>query len=111
VFGHHGAGNTVLLAGTGVITAVPLLFFAAAAIRLPLSTIGLLQYLAPVLQFIVGVTLAHEPIPPARLAGFALVWVALLILTVDGLRHSRHQARARARETVGSGAAPSRPVG
>jgi chloramphenicol-sensitive protein RarD len=51
--------------------------------------VGLLQYLAPVLQFAVGVGIRHEPLPPARLAGFALVWLALLILTVDGLRSQR----------------------
>jgi chloramphenicol-sensitive protein RarD len=89
VFGSHGAGNTALLVGTGVVTAIPLLFFGAAMRRLPLSVVGLLQYLAPVLQFAVGVGIRHEPLPPARLAGFALVWLALLILTVDGLRSQR----------------------
>ncbi len=91
-FGRHGVGNSALLVGTGVITAIPLLFFAAAAIRLPLSTIGLLQYLAPVLQFAVGVLVDHEPMPAARLAGFALVWLALVVLTVDGVRHSRRES-------------------
>lgn len=90
VFGHHGAGNALLLAGTGLITAVPLLCFGAAARRLPLSTIGLVQYLAPVLQFGVGVLIRHEPLPPARLAGFALVWLALIVLTVDAL-HEQHR--------------------
>lgn len=89
VFGSHGAGNTALLVGTGAVTAIPLLFFGAAMRRLPLSVVGLLQYLAPVLQFAVGVGIRHEPLPPARLAGFALVWLALLILTVDGLRSQR----------------------
>jgi len=88
-FGHHGAGNTLLLIGTGAVTAVPLLLFGASARRLPLSTLGLLQYLAPVLQFAVGVGIRHAPLPPARLAGFALVWLALLILTVDALRRPR----------------------
>jgi len=88
-FGHHGAGNALLLVGTGVVTAVPLLLFGASARRLPLSTLGLLQYLAPVLQFAVGVGIRHEPLPPARLAGFGLVWLALLILTVDALRRPR----------------------
>jgi chloramphenicol-sensitive protein RarD len=91
-FLHHSVGNTVLLMMTGVVTAVPLLFFAASAIRLPLSTLGLLQYLAPVFQFLIGVLVAHEPLPPARLAGFALVWFALVVLTVDGLRYSRRDA-------------------
>jgi chloramphenicol-sensitive protein RarD len=93
-FLHHSVGNTVLLMATGVVTAVPLLFFAAAAIRLPLSSLGLLQYLAPVFQFLIGVLVAHEPLPPARLAGFALVWFALVVLTVDGLRYSRRDSAA-----------------
>jgi chloramphenicol-sensitive protein RarD len=88
-FGHHGPVNALLLVGTGVVTAVPLLLFGASARRLPLSTLGLLQYLAPVLQFAVGVGIRHEPLPPARLAGFALVWLALAILTVDALRRQR----------------------
>jgi chloramphenicol-sensitive protein RarD len=91
-FGHHGSGNALLLAGTGVVTVVPLLLFGSATRRLPLSTIGLLQYLAPVLQFAVGVGIRHEPLPPARLAGFALIWVALVLLTVDGLRTQRRQS-------------------
>jgi chloramphenicol-sensitive protein RarD len=92
-FGHHGAGNSLLLAGAGLITAVPLLLFAAGIQRLPLSVIGLLQYLTPVLQLAVGVGIRHEPLPPAELAGFALVWVALIVLTVDGLRAQRRGAQ------------------
>jgi chloramphenicol-sensitive protein RarD len=68
---------------------VPLLLFGAAARRLPLTTLGLIQYLAPVLQFAVGVGIRHEPLPAARLAGFALVWLALVILAVEGLTRSR----------------------
>jgi chloramphenicol-sensitive protein RarD len=82
-FGTVSLAHTVLLASTGVITAVPLLLFAAAARRLPLVYLGLTQYLAPVLQFIVGVFVLGENMPPARWIGFALVWVALVILTVD----------------------------
>ncbi|UQX88052.1 EamA family transporter RarD [Jatrophihabitans telluris] len=93
-FGHHGVVNTLLLMGTGVVTAVPLLLFAAGARRLPLSVLGLLQYLAPVLQLAVGVGIRHEPLPPARLAGFALVWLALIMLTVDALRASRRTPAA-----------------
>ena len=88
-FGQHGAGNAALLAGTGVVTAIPLLLFGAATRLLPLTTVGLLQYLAPVLQFAVGVGIRHEPLPPARLAGFALVWIALVVLTADALRRRR----------------------
>ncbi|HEV7193275.1 MAG TPA: EamA family transporter RarD [Jatrophihabitantaceae bacterium] len=96
-FGRHGVGNALLLAGTGVVTVIPLLFFAAGTRRLPLSVLGLLQYLAPVLQFAVGVGIRHESTPAAELVGFGLVWVALTLLTVDGLRAQRsavHAARA-----------------
>jgi chloramphenicol-sensitive protein RarD len=91
-FGHHGLGNSLLLASAGLVTAVPLLFFAAGTRRLPLSVIGLLQYLAPVLQFAVGVGIRHEPLPTAELIGFALVWLALIVLTVDGLSGPRRAA-------------------
>ena len=92
-FGHHGAGHGLLLASAGVATAVPLLLFAAAAGRVPLTTIGLLQYIAPTLQFLTGILVAHEPLPPARLAGFALVWLALVVFTVDALRARRRNLR------------------
>jgi chloramphenicol-sensitive protein RarD len=85
-FGHHGVGHAALLATAGVATAVPLLFFAAAARRVPLTVMGLLQYLAPVLQFLTGVLIFDEPMPAPRLAGFALVWAALVLLSIDGLR-------------------------
>jgi chloramphenicol-sensitive protein RarD len=88
VFGTR-APTSLLLAGLGIVTVVPLLFFAASTRRLPLSVLGLLQYLAPVLQFAVGVGIRHEKLPPAELAGFCLVWVALIVLTVDGLRTQR----------------------
>jgi len=92
-FGHAGTVNAVLLAGTGIVTAVPLLLFAGAAQRIPLSTIGILQYLAPTLQFLFGVLVFHEAVPPVRLAGFMLVWVALVIFTIDGISHHRRQLR------------------
>jgi chloramphenicol-sensitive protein RarD len=88
-FGHHGAGNTLLLASAGLVTAVPLLMFAGATQRLPLSVLGLLQYLTPVLQFVVGVGIRHEHVPFAEFVGFVLVWIALIILTADMLRHHR----------------------
>jgi chloramphenicol-sensitive protein RarD len=100
-FGHAGTPNALLLAGTGVVTALPLLLFGAAARRLPLTTIGLLQYLAPVLQFAVGVGIRHEPMPPARLLGFALVWMALLVLTADAVtRRHRNASLARSAEAI-----------
>jgi chloramphenicol-sensitive protein RarD len=92
--GHSGVGHGMLLASAGVVTAVPLLFFAAAARRVPLSVLGLLQYLTPVLQFLLGVLLYDEPMPASRLVGFALIWAALALLTFDSLRHRRRTARA-----------------
>lgn len=81
-----GSGHTALMVLSGPVTAIPLLMFAAAAQRLPLITLGLLQYLNPGLQMVWGVLIDHEAMPPARWAGFALVWVALVLLTVDGLK-------------------------
>ncbi|GAA1219857.1 EamA family transporter RarD [Kitasatospora nipponensis] len=88
-FLNHGGGHAGLLVLTGPITAIPLLCFGASAIRLPLSTIGLMQYLAPVFQFLIGIVYFHESMPPARWAGFALVWCALLALSWDALRRLR----------------------
>jgi chloramphenicol-sensitive protein RarD len=99
-FGHAGAGNAVLLISSGVATAVPLLLFAAATRRIPLSTVGLLQYLTPLMQLSVGVFVDGEPMPPARLAGFAIVWVALAVFTVDSVRNARAGGRRLAAETV-----------
>lgn len=92
-FTTDGPGHTALLVLTGVVTAVPLLFFGAAAIRVPLTTLGLLQYLAPVIQFLLGVTLLGEQMSPMRWVGFGLVWVALAIFTVESARHHRNQHR------------------
>lgn len=91
-----GAGHAALLASTGIVTAVPLVCFGAAAIRVPLSTLGLLQYLAPVFQFLLGIVYFHEAMPVERWAGFALVWLALSLLTWDALRTARRAARALA---------------
>jgi chloramphenicol-sensitive protein RarD len=92
-FGHVSALHTALVVTSGAVTAVPLLLFAGAANRIPLSAIGLLQYLAPILQLACGVLIFHEPMPPARLAGFALVWLALAVFTADGIRHVRATRR------------------
>ena len=100
-FGHSSVGNT-LLASCGVVTAVPLLFFAAAAGRLPLSTIGLLQYMTPVLQFAVGVGIRHESVPLSEYIGFALVWVALIVLISDGLRGESRRRHVEEPEQVPS---------
>ena len=94
-FGHVSAGHTVLLVVAGALTAVPLLLFAGAANRLPLTSLGMLQYVAPILQLGCAVLVFHEPMPPARLAGFVLVWLALIVFTVDALRHARQTRRSR----------------
>ncbi len=93
--GANGALHTVLLASAGIITAVPLLLFAAAARRLPLSWIGLAQYLAPVLQFAIGVFVLGEDMPPERWFGFALVWVAIIVLTIDMFLSARSRRASR----------------
>jgi chloramphenicol-sensitive protein RarD len=82
----YGAGHSVLLMLAGPVTAVPLLLFAAAAQRLPLITMGLLFYLNPALQMAWGVLVSHEPMPVGRWVGFAMIWVALAVMTIDGLR-------------------------
>jgi chloramphenicol-sensitive protein RarD len=87
-------GRDLLLASLGVVTAVPLLLFGVAARRIPLSLLGLLQYLTPTLQLVCGVAVLGEPLPPARLAGFVLVWLALLVLAGDALRRGRAAPRA-----------------
>jgi chloramphenicol-sensitive protein RarD len=88
-FTGHGAGHVALLLLCGPITAVPLLLFAGAAQRLPLVTMGLLQYLTPALQMAWGVFVGHEPMPPGRWAGFILIWIALLVFTADAVRRAR----------------------
>jgi chloramphenicol-sensitive protein RarD len=91
--GSEGPGHALLFATTGVVTAIPLLCFGAAAIRVPLVVLGLLQYLAPVIQFALGVLLFREDMPPGRWIGFGLVWVALAIFTVEAINHRRRQLR------------------
>ncbi|MFD5375842.1 EamA family transporter RarD [Streptomyces griseoincarnatus] len=102
-FGAEGAGHALLLAATGIVTALPLVCFGAAAIRVPLSTLGLLQYLAPVFQFLLGILYFKEAMPPERWAGFALVWLALTLLTWDALRTARRAARALSGRRAGAG--------
>ena len=94
VLGNAGPINTVLLVLSGIITAVPLLLFAAAARRLPLVYMGLIQYMTPVLQLLFGTFVMHEAMPPERWIGFGLVWIALVILSVDMVAHGRAARRA-----------------
>lgn len=109
-FLYGGAGHGALLAATGLVTAIPLVCFGAAAIRVPLSVLGLLQYLAPVFQFTLGILYFHEEMPPERWAGFALVWVALTMLTWDALRTAR-RTRAEALRLAVRAAQATTPAG
>ncbi|MGZ4663325.1 MAG: EamA family transporter RarD, partial [Arthrobacter sp.] len=104
--GVNGAGHFWLLAASGIITAVPLLFFGASARRLPMTTIGLLQYFAPVLQFIVALAVFKETMTLDRWIGFGVVWLALVVLTVDMLAVARRSSVARrlARQQARTGA-------
>jgi chloramphenicol-sensitive protein RarD len=95
-FADHGTGHTLLLMSAGIVTAVPLVCFGGAAIRVPLVTLGLLQYLTPTLQFALGVLYFHEAMPAGRWIGFGLVWVALAIFTVESLRHRQRTGPAPA---------------
>lgn len=95
----EGAGHTIMLLSTGIVTAVPLILFAAAARRVPLATMGLLQFLAPVLQFICGVAILGEVVPASRWVGFVFVWAALALLASDMIRYTR----SRRNRTVMSG--------
>jgi chloramphenicol-sensitive protein RarD len=91
-FGHSSLIVTFLLIFTGVATGLPLLWFAAAARRVPLTTIGVLQYIAPTMQFLLGDYLYHEPFTASRLIGFSLIWLALLIYTIEGAMERRKTA-------------------
>lgn len=89
-FVHAGARITLLLAGAGVVTTIPLLLFATAARAIPLSVLGILQYISPTIQFFLGVFLYHEPFTRSQLAGFGLVWTALTVFAIDGaVAHAR----------------------
>jgi chloramphenicol-sensitive protein RarD len=93
-FSEQAPGHGLLLASTGVATALPLLMFAAAARRVPLSTIGLLQFMTPVLQLLCGVVVLGEVVPASRWIGFSIVWLALLVLSVDSVRGAHSRSRA-----------------
>ncbi len=95
-FSSHGVSHMLLLASTGLVTAIPLICFGAAAIRVSMTTIGLLQYLAPTLHFALGLLVFHEPMTLVKWAGFALVWLALVIFTSDVMRHRSRQLRLAA---------------
>lgn len=105
-FGRASLGQHALLVGAGVVTAIPLLLFGAAAQRIPLTTLGLLQYLNPTMQLFFGVWLRHEPFPASRLVGFAIVWVALATFSADAL----HRRRTGPRPSPSPAPAPAPPT-
>ncbi len=105
----HGVGHVALLATTGLVTVAPLLCFAGAANRIPLSTLGLLQYIAPTIQFLIGVIVFREPMPTARWIGFSLVWLALIVLTVDSLA-ALHRRTVSASDSVLASTSANAPV-
>jgi chloramphenicol-sensitive protein RarD len=104
----YGAWHVVLLMLAGPVTALPLLLYGAAARRIPLTTLGVLMYLTPTLQFLWGVLVIGEPMPVERWVGFALVWLALVIFTVDLLRHTRPHTASRGEIARESGPAGGR---
>ena len=88
-FLHEGALTDLLLIGTGAVTSIPLLMFASAARQIPLTMIGVLQYIAPTIQFLIGIFLYHEPFDRSRLIGFGLVWIALIVFWAENYLASR----------------------
>ncbi len=106
----HGTGSfpaadlptNLWIIALGPVTAVPLLLFAAAARRLSMTTLGLMQYIGPTIQFAVGIWLFHEPFSTARLIGFGLIWLALVVYTADGLQVGRRAAALKAQAVAGS---------
>lgn len=100
----NGIGHSLLLMAAGPVTAAPLLLFGVAAQRIPLTTLGLLQYLTPALQMVWGIVFMHEVMPPSRWVGFALIWVALVVFSTDALVRARRTRRAASRVagTVGA---------
>ncbi|PWN02104.1 EamA family transporter RarD [Nocardioides silvaticus] len=99
-FASEGVGHVLLLMLSGIVTAVPLLLFGGAATRMTMTSLGLLQYLAPILQFALGVTVLGEHMPPGRWIGFALVWLALSVFTWDAIRERRRQQIALVTEAA-----------
>ena len=99
-FGGEGVPHEVLLIATGLVTVVPLICFGAAATRVSMTTIGLLQYMTPTIQFALGVLVFHEAMPPMRWVGFSAVWLALMIFTYEAVNHRRRQLRLAAQASA-----------
>ena len=93
-FGHTGVVSDLLMAGSGIVTAIPLLMFASAAKRIPLTMIGVMQYIAPTLQFLIGVLIYKEPFTTTSLIGFSMVWVALVFFWVESVIAQRARKAA-----------------
>ena len=99
-FASHGVSHALLFTTTGIVTAVPLICFGAAATRVSMVTLGLLQYLAPIIQFALGVLWFREDMPAGRWVGFVLVWIALVVFTVEAVNHRRRQLRLTVEATT-----------
>lgn len=93
-FGHIGTGSDLLLIGAGAVTTVPLLMFASAARRIPLTLVGIMQYIAPTLQFLIGVFVYKEAFTTTKLIGFSIVWIALIVFWVESLLDRRIRLNA-----------------
>ncbi len=93
---HDWPVTAILLVGTGVITTIPLLLFASATRQIPLTLVGVLQYIAPTLQFLIGVFVYHESFDGTQLIGFGMVWAALILFSIEGAWNARSRARAQA---------------
>jgi chloramphenicol-sensitive protein RarD len=92
-FGHGGPLSTALMVAAGPVTTIPLLFFAASVVRIPLSVVGMLQYLSPTLQFLIGVYLYREPFSRGQFVGFACVWTALIVFGAESFLNQRAISR------------------
>jgi chloramphenicol-sensitive protein RarD len=99
-FGNHGGGHVALIVGTGLVTVLPLLCFGGAATRIPLSTLGLMQYLTPSVQFVLGLVVFGEPMPPMRWVGFGLIWLSLALFTIETLRNRQRVRNTRDLEST-----------
>jgi len=95
-FGHIGLTGSLLLFGTGMVTSLPLLFFGYAAQNISLTHLGLLQYIAPTINLLLGIFIYHEPFPASRMVGFLLIWSALVLYMAESILLSRRQRRAMA---------------
>ena len=99
-FGHGGQQQLLLLAGSGLITSLPLLLFGFAAQRISLTHLGLLQYIAPSINLILGIFIYHEPFPPVRMVGFVLIWSALFLYLLEGIYLRKRIKKMASRQAV-----------